>query len=108
MLIDPQGDRKPDYDMAILNNGTWITMFEYIPSNQSIQFVTTDVLWSAGVSSPPKGRPPCGWNKELCPTNSELKLVASLVYRKSSCFCSTIILIVTINYSFEGNMVSLC
>ena len=85
--------------MAILNNGTWITMFEYIPSNQSIQFETTDVLWSAGVTSPPKGRPPCGWNEELCPINSKLNLVVPHVYRKSSSFFSDIIVTVTFHHT---------
>ncbi len=71
MVIDEQGDRKPDYTMAILNNGSWVTLFDYTAATQTLTPVTLDgFTWAAGKTKAPPGGPPCGWDDELCPDGS--------------------------------------
>lgn len=68
VVINEYGDRKPDYTMAILNNRTWVTMFQYTAANGTIVPVELDgLVWPAGSKKVPFGSPPCGWDKELCP-----------------------------------------
>ena len=73
-MIDKNGDRKPDYSVQIVQNGTFLTLLDYISIHNSlIKIYKADkpndwsgILWSGYLSSIPKGEPECGWKNEHC------------------------------------------
>ena len=65
--INENGEKNPDYNLEMLNNGEWVTMFEFIAATQALNPVEVEtVTWYGGLTSPPSGTPDCGWENENC------------------------------------------
>ena len=91
MLIDENGDRKPDYSIQIVQNGTFVTLLDYIAFNNKVTKIYkpdqpgdwSGIYWANYGSTVPKGEPECGWDNEHC----------SSKYNMHCWFCSYHILI---------------
>ena len=74
VMIDENGDRKPDYSIQIVQNGTFVTLLDYISFQNSLTKIYkagspndwSGILWAGHRSSVPKGEPECGWDNEHC------------------------------------------
>lgn len=74
VIIDSNGDRKPDYSIQIVQNGSYVTLLDYIAANSNLTKIYkadmpndwSGILWANHRSSVPKGEPECGWNNEHC------------------------------------------
>ena len=68
IVINEYGDRRPDYDIQIINNGTHHTIFTYRAGAETLEVhdAINNILWSAGSPTPASGAPACGWDNEFC------------------------------------------
>ncbi len=83
VVINKDGDRKPDYSMEILNNDEWISMYDYIAATETLEVVQNDgFTWPGGKpqNEEPKDAPACGWENELCPDNTREFKKVHMVY----------------------------
>ena len=79
MVIDKNGDRLPDFDIQIVNDGKYVTLFTYRALTETLEeHDVHDIVWSAGMLSPPTGEPLCGWDNEYC---SKGEFVRVAVYK---------------------------
>jgi atrial natriuretic peptide receptor A len=77
VVIDKNGDRKPDYSMQILNDDKWISLYDYIAADESlIEVRRSGFTWPGGLTEPPKDAPGCGWENEFCPDNTQTIIIA--------------------------------
>ena len=73
-MIDENGDRKPDYSIQIIQNGTFVTLLDYIAVQNDLTKIYkldkpgdwSGIFWANYRSTIPKGEPECGWDNEHC------------------------------------------
>ena len=71
MRTDSNGDRDPDYAVQTMWGGKFTDFAEYIYSRrQMIRKAGVVVLFPGGSTQPPADHPPCGWENELCQSES--------------------------------------
>ncbi len=75
VAINGDGDRKPDYNIAILQDGRFVNLLTWFAANEALVKVYghTDVeddwqgiVWPGGSMQVPTGQPQCGWLNEKC------------------------------------------
>ena len=68
---DSNGDRDPDYAVQTMWGGKFTDFAEYIYNRrQMIRKAGVVVLFPGGSTQPPADHPPCGWENELCQSES--------------------------------------
>ncbi len=68
MVIDAAGDRSSALQLQNAQNGKYLRVFNYYTSDSRLEIInSTVIVWPGGTKTAPLGRPPCGFDRELCP-----------------------------------------
>ncbi len=65
--LNEKGDRIPVLQLRNFQDGKGVLLHTFGQGN--LKGKDIKVKWPNGVKVPPKDRPPCGFNNELCPGN---------------------------------------
>ncbi|XP_070550787.1 atrial natriuretic peptide receptor 1-like [Ptychodera flava] len=68
VVIGSDGDRLPNYMLLNVQNGTLVPVVNWFPSRRKFdQRPNVTIYFPGGGTTPPVGRPDCGWDSEFCP-----------------------------------------
>lgn len=68
VYIDGNGDRALSLQMKNFHDGKMERVANYFRHSGKLEFTDSNMYWPGGTVNAPKGRPECGFNKELCVT----------------------------------------
>ena len=71
VYIDDHGDRDADFALQFFQDNIFTDFAEYhFADNSFLIRENVEVIFSGGVREPPSDHPKCGWDEELCQSNS--------------------------------------
>ncbi|XP_033126595.1 atrial natriuretic peptide receptor 1-like [Anneissia japonica] len=78
--IDLLGDRRPNYMLQNIQNGTFVTIASFQSRGAVFEEVSSVVVWPGGGLEKPHGIPDCGWDNEFCEVTPIDKVVVLGVF----------------------------
>ncbi|XP_077994091.1 atrial natriuretic peptide receptor 1-like [Glandiceps talaboti] len=68
VVIGSDGDRLPSYMMLNVHDGQLVPVVNWFPSRKTFdRRPNVTIYFPGGSTTPPIGRPDCGWDSEFCP-----------------------------------------
>ena len=64
--IDKNGDRMVSLQLRNLHDGRLRRVANYFGITQTLEFLNVTLIWPGGATTPPLGRPECGFDNEFC------------------------------------------
>lgn len=70
VVIDTFGNREPDYIIENYRSDGYVTVAFYHREENKLIYTDEVVEFGSGVKTAPRDHPPCGWENELCSTET--------------------------------------